>query len=132
MDHIGLTGYDAQTVLKMIADFAVQNNTFSQAQKSVHVNRWRQRLSCELAEVVGKSVPKGARAMLRRDDSARVEMDGSSEFERAELFQETLEWPCASAGAWACSAVWSKCWRRRTTTTATYRARRPSMRGGGR
>ena len=68
-----------------------KNNTFSQGQKSVHVNRWRQRLSCELAEVVGKSVPKGARAMLRRDDSARVEMDGSSEFERAELFQETLD-----------------------------------------
>jgi len=38
-------------------------------------------LSCELAEVVGKSVPKGARAMLRRADSARVEM-GVSEFER--------------------------------------------------
>ena len=30
--------------------------------------------------------------MLRRDDSVRVEMDGSSEeFERAELFQETLD-----------------------------------------
>ena len=29
--------------------------------------------------------------MLRRDDSARVEMDGSSEFERAEMFQETLD-----------------------------------------
>ena len=60
-------------------------------QKSVHVNRWRQRLSCELAEVVGKSVSKGARAMLRRDDSARMEMDGSSESARAELFQETLD-----------------------------------------
>ena len=90
-DHFGLTGYGAQTVLKMIADYAVKNHTFSQGQKSVHVNRWRQRLSCKLAEVVGKSVPKGARAMLRRDDSARVEMDGSSEFERAEMFQETLD-----------------------------------------
>ena len=29
--------------------------------------------------------------MLRRDGSARVEMHGSSEFERAELFQETLD-----------------------------------------
>ena len=33
MDHFGLTGYGAQTVLKMIADFAVKNNTFSQGQK---------------------------------------------------------------------------------------------------
>ena len=91
MDHFGLTGYGAQTVLKMIADFAVKNNTFSQGQKLVHVNRFCQRLSRELAEVVGKSVPKGARAMLRRDYSVRVEMDGSSEFERAELFQKTLD-----------------------------------------
>ena len=72
--------------------------------------------------------------VLRRDVSARVEMDGSSEFERAELFQETLDvaMSCDSAGVWACSAVWSKCWRRRTTTTATYRVGRPPMRGGGR
>ena len=38
---------------------------------------------------------KGARAIPRRDDSARAEMDCSSEFERvrerAELFSETLD-----------------------------------------
>ena len=118
MDHFGLTGYGAQTVLKMIADFAVKNNTFSQGQKSVHVNRWRQRLSFELAGVVGKSVPKGTRTMMRRDDSARVEMDGASEFERAELFQETLDVAMCFGGC-LCSAAWSKCWRRWTTTTAT-------------
>ena len=56
MDHVGLTGYGAQTVLKMIADFAVKNNTFSQGQTWIHDNRWRQRLSCSLADVVGKSV----------------------------------------------------------------------------
>ena len=83
MDHFGLTGYGAQTVLKMIADFAVKNNTFSRGQKSVHVNRWRQRLSCELAEVVGTS----ARALLLRDDSCGWRwIAPQSEFERADLF----------------------------------------------